>query len=111
MTRSIPRERWADELDRFTRRNAGRRTVLEVDELRVGAQRVVGSTLWGVSYDERDDEVDLMFGDFDEGREQLTHSIGAPHEIDVLAYEGGGDRVLRIGYESGQARLHVDPPL
>lgn len=110
MTRSIPRERWPSELDRFTRSNAGRRTVLEVDEAGVGAQRVVESLLWGVSYGIRDDQIDLMFGDFDRGRVQLTHSIAAPAGIEILEYDGGGDRVPRIAYGDGQALLHVERP-
>ena len=110
MTRSIPRERWSSEMDRFTRRNAGRRTVLEIVEETVGVQRAVESPLWGVAYDDRDDVLDLMFGDFDGGRDQLTHSIAAPRGIETLPHEGGGDRVLRVGYDGGQALLHVDAP-
>lgn len=36
MTRVIPGDRWSAELDRFSRRNAGRRTMLEVDEPGIG---------------------------------------------------------------------------
>lgn len=111
MSRSIPRERWSDEMDRFTRRNAGRRTVLEVVvEGTAGARRIVESRLWGVACDDRDGAIDFMFGDFDEGRDQMTHSIGVPMELETVAYPDGSDRLLRVVHEGGETLLHVDRP-
>ena len=55
---------WIRELSAFTARNAGRRTVLEVDGMDIGAQREEqGYPLRGVAYDPRDGRVEIMLGD------------------------------------------------
>lgn len=110
MTETIPRDRWSDRLERFTRENAGRRAILEVDESSIGAQRVAESPLWGVVYDPRDDEVEIMFGDFDEGRVQMTHAVPGATDVEILAGGADADAALRIGYARGQAILSILGP-
>lgn len=107
MITTIPRERWAARLDRFTERNAGRRAVLEVDGEDIGAQRVIDSPLWGVTYDAPSGHVEMLFGDFGEGRSHLTHAIAGVSDIEILTGPDDRDTVLRIGHEGGQTLLHL----
>lgn len=96
---------WAETLQEFTNRNAGRRTVLEVDAPELGAQREeIDYPLWGVAYDPRDGRVEIMLGEQGSVEQHLTHSVVAPESIDVLT-DHGRDRALRIVHESGQTLL------
>ena len=55
---------WGRMLNEFTRRNSGRRTILEVDDLEIGAQaQEYNYPLLGASYSERDKTLELMLGD------------------------------------------------
>lgn len=108
LSRTLPPSRWARELGEFTRRNAGRPTLLEVDELEVGAQPAgVELLLRGVAYDPRDRRVEIMFGDLGAVEAHLTHSIGNVRSIDLLTTPDGRDRVLRIACDDGQALLRL----
>jgi len=104
MTETIPRASWSEGLEDFTDRNAGRRAILEVDDLDIGAQRAVDYPLWGISYDPATDRVEVMFSDFRDFTSHMTHGVRGARSIELLREEGW-DEVLRIVDESGRQTL------
>jgi nucleotide-binding universal stress UspA family protein len=103
---SIKEEQWAAELAGFTRRNAGRRASLEVDDPEMGAQAQEHDyPFLGVAYDHNDRQVEIMLGDFVGVGRHLTRGIGHIHSIDVLRDESGRDWILRISHGDGQTIL------
>lgn len=104
--KSLPRREWSDRLDEFTRRNAGRRGVLEVDDPEIGAQAQEHDyPLLGATYDPADSCVDIMLGELGDVQRHLTRSIGNVSAIDVLTDEKGRDIALRIAHGAGQTLL------
>ena len=102
----VDRRDWADALARLTRRNVGRRTLLEIDDLAVGAQtQEMAYPFSGVTYDRHDDAITLFFGEPRRDRPHLAHRVPRPTSIDLLRAENGSDHALRIGYEGGQALI------
>ena len=90
----------------FTRRNAGRRTALEVDDPAIGAQtQEIGYALLGATYDPRDALVELMFGLPHAASPHLTRGIGKVDSIAVLSTSTGEDLGLRIAHGEGQTLL------
>lgn len=104
MTQTIPKTLWSTRLEEFTHRNAGRRAILEVDDLELGAQPVVNYPLWGISYDPVTDRVEVMFSDFRDLRCHMTHGVRKARSIELLR-ENGRDEVLRIVQEGGEQTL------
>ena len=103
---SIPEERWASELAAFTRRNAGRRASIEVDDPEFGAQAQEHDyPLLGVAYDHNDHRVEIMVGDFTGVSRHLTRGIGGVHSIDILRDARERDWILRIAHGDGQTIL------
>lgn len=101
-------EDWAATLRDFTNRNAGRRTVLEIDSMEIGAQEEEQDyPLKGVTYDPRDRRVQIMVGEEGSVSQHLTHSIGDPEQIDVLRRPDGRDQALRIVHSNGSQTLLV----
>jgi len=102
---SVAKSEWMETLDGFTRRNTGRRGVLEVDDPEIGAQAQENDyPLLGAAYDPHDERVELMFGELG-SRTHLTRGIGAISGIDVLRDEEGRDLALRIAHGAGQTLL------
>lgn len=104
MTQTIPRARWSERLEDFTDRNAGRRAILEVDDLDLGAQPAVDYPLWGISYDPATDRVEVMFSDFRDLTSHMTHGVQGVRSIELLQ-EAGRDEVLRIVERGGTQTL------
>ena len=97
---------WVGLLRDFSRRNAGRKTLLEIDDPELGAQwQEADCALRGVGYDTRSGRLEIMLEECEECRAHLTHSIEAASEVDVLPGGDGRDRTLRIGHPSGQTLL------
>ncbi len=106
---SVPEDRWAAELFAFTKRNAGRRTSLEVDDPELGAQAQERNyPLLGVAYDHHDRQVEIMLGDFEGVRRHLTRGIAHVHSVNVLRDKSGRDIVLRIAHGDGQTILTLE---
>lgn len=105
--RTVPRDDWSPALTAFTRRNAGRRALLEVDDAEIGAQaQEFDYPLRGAVFDHNDQRITLMFGGDDfGGGHHLTRGIANPTSVDVLTEQGGRDIALRIGHGSGQTLL------
>jgi len=97
---------WAVGLQAFTRRNAGRRTVLEEDAAATGYRaEETDYPLWGVAWDPRDSRVQIMLGEQGSVERHLTRSIPAARSIDLMRDREGRDRGLRITHEGGETRL------
>jgi nucleotide-binding universal stress UspA family protein len=108
--KTLQRPEWAIQLDDFSRRNIGRRGVLEVDDPEVGAQAQENDyPFLGATYDHYDDRVELMVGELGDVQRHLTRSIGSVSSIDVLTNERGRDIALRIAHGAGQTLLTFAP--
>jgi nucleotide-binding universal stress UspA family protein len=102
---------WVQELNEFTKINAGRRTTLELDDPELGLQECGRNfPLWGVDYDPKKDRIDIMLGRSGTVEGHLTHSIPAPQEIRVTRREDGRAEALHIQCRSGKVvlRIHRD---
>jgi hypothetical protein len=85
------------ELHRFTSRNVGRATRVEVNSLDFGAQQQeFGVPLRGISYDARTDRVLITLGKRGDTDQHLTHSITHATAIHVLVDPRGRDEALAI---------------
>ncbi|HMA22488.1 MAG TPA: universal stress protein [Gemmatimonadaceae bacterium] len=103
---ALDRPEWSRALDGFTKRNVGRRGVLEVDDPEIGAQAQEHDyPLLGATYDQHDGRVELMFGELGDPDRHLSRSIGNVGRIDVLTDEQGRDVALRIAHGAGQTLL------
>jgi hypothetical protein len=97
VTRKIPEAAWALELHRFTNRNAGRVTTLDVGSPDFGAQsRQRGFPLRAISYDAHDDQVLITLGDQAHAAQHLTHTIAQASAIYVLIDVRGRDEALAV---------------
>jgi len=97
---------WGPRLEELSRRNAGRRCTLEIDDPDIDAQaEIVDYPLLGATFDRHDERVELMFGDAERGGRHLMHAIGAVTSIEVLRNEKGEDVALRIAHGAGRTLL------
>lgn len=102
----LDRSRWTEVLDDFTRRNAGRRTRLEVDDPELGAQQQEHEyPLLGITFDPVDDRVEIMLGELGAGEPHLSRSIGDVDSLDVLTNRDDHDVALRLRHGAGQTVL------
>ncbi|MEX2283416.1 MAG: DUF5335 family protein [Gemmatimonadota bacterium] len=109
MTTQIPEHDWAHELQNFTNRNAGRKTVIEELAESLGAQEEErGGLLRGVAYDRRDHRIAIMVGDIEGTDRHLTHTVSADSIIELLTDPRGRDSALRIQRPDGQTILRFD---
>jgi nucleotide-binding universal stress UspA family protein len=101
--RTVPRDDWAEVLAGFSARNAGRRTLLEVDDAELGAQaQEFDYPFRGAAFDHNDQRVTLMFGDEGGTGHHLSRGIAKPMSVDVLTEQNGRDIALRIAHGKGQ---------
>jgi hypothetical protein len=106
MDRTIPRDEWVEGLRQFTHRNAGRRTLMEVDGPEIGAQAAgTDYPLRGIAFDPRDGRVEIMLGDMATVERRITHTIQGAAAIDLLRSDDGHDRALRIAHDGAQTVL------
>jgi nucleotide-binding universal stress UspA family protein len=103
---ALDQPQWSHSLNDFTRRNIGRRGVLEVDDPEIGAQAQEHDyPLLGATYDQHDGRVELMFGELGDIDRHLTRGIGDVARIDILTDDRGRDIALRIAHGAGQTLL------
>ena len=96
MTRQIPEAAWVTELHKFTNRNAGRRTRMEIDSFDFGAQsQQEGWPLRGIAYDARSGGLLITLGNR-ASPDHLTHAISGAREIHLLIDGRGRDEALSI---------------
>lgn len=100
---------WDEELSAFTKRNAGRRTSLEIDDPDYGLLiQEHGYPLRGVAYDHHDQRVEIMLGDLEGTPRHLTRGIANVQSVDILRDSDGRDRVLRVAHGRGQTLLTLE---
>jgi nucleotide-binding universal stress UspA family protein len=99
---------WAERLEEFTRRNAGRRATLEVIDPDIGAQVEERDMLFmGASFDPRDARVQIMFAGTSPDA-HLTRSIVGVTAIQSLRDAGGKDLLLRVAHGRGQSLVTLE---
>lgn len=98
-------------LDDFSRRNAGRRGRLEVDDLAIGAQvEMTGYAFLGAAYDPAGGRAQLMFGSPGREGQHLVRGISNVESVDILIdVDGESDSALRIVSDEGQTLLVLQP--
>jgi hypothetical protein len=97
------REReWAAILDAFTRRNAGRSVMLEVNDPEAGARVTShGYALVGVTYEPKARRVEIMLGEKGHPLHHLTRTVVHPSAITMTAAPDGGGELLDIRHGRG----------
>jgi nucleotide-binding universal stress UspA family protein len=101
---------WGALLEAFTRRNAGRRARLEVDDPALGAQtQETGWAFLGAAYDRHDHRVALMFGGAADATAHLTRSIERVSSVAVLTGADGRDTALQLTHGTAQTLLTFLP--
>ena len=97
---------WSELLADFGRRNAGRRTIIEVDDLELGAQaQEYNYPLLATTWEPGAEEVELMLGVQAGGAGRLTRRIGGVRTVDVLTDGEGQDVALRIQHGTSHTLL------
>lgn len=97
---------WPAELDAFSRRNQGRRAVLEADDPTVGRRmHVKGYGFLGAAYDRKDRRAELMLGDASAGVSHMTHSMPDVKLVAVRSAADGKDEALLVSHGGGWAML------
>lgn len=105
-------EEWGTLLDGFTRRNAGRTVMLEVDDPESGSHVAGhGYALRGVTYDPADQRVEVMVGDEGRPLRHLMRSVGRPDSITMSAGRRGHGEVLDIRHGRGHTLVIVGEPV
>ncbi len=101
---------WAQKLDDFSRRNAGRRGRLEVDDPALGAQvEMTGYRFLGAVYDSPSKRAQLMFGTMGRDGPHLVRGISNIKSVEILS--GGRDdrdEALSIVSDDGQTLLVLE---
>jgi nucleotide-binding universal stress UspA family protein len=102
VTSSDRAQEWAVALDGFTRRNAGRAVMLEVEDPETGAHVAGhGYSLMGVTYEPSADRVEIMIGDASRPLHHLTRSVLNPDAITMSTTPTGDGEVLDIRHGRG----------
>ncbi len=97
---------WPGALDAISRRDAGRRVTMEVDDRDIGAQvEASGYFLRGITFDPHDRRVAIMLESPEGKGAHLTRSIAHVDEIGISANPDGTDRALIVKHGRGQTLL------
>lgn len=97
------RMRWIALMDELTRRNRGRRTMMESEDLEQGTEsQELNYAFVGGAYDDRNDQLRLMFSDGRGSSGRLARHVGEVRALDVLTDAAGQDAALRVEHGSGQ---------
>lgn len=103
---------WGKQLDEFSRRNLGRRTRLEVDDINLGAQvEMSGYHFLGATYEPHNRRATLMFGDTAGTGPHLVRGVEKVKSVDILRGSvEKPDVALSISHGGGQTLLVFDDP-
>lgn len=105
---SVEHERgqWAEQLDAFAGRNAGRLTILEMSDItHVPFSSERGYVLFGVTYREADHEIEIILGESNGRRRHLTRVISDATTLTIQRDDAGNDRALRVEHGAGVTLL------
>ena len=98
---------WTGALNDFTRRNAGRRATIEVDDPEIGAQMLGRGALVGVTYDPHDRRVEIMVGDAHRARRHVMHSIPKVESIAMTTDEHSATEALELRHGRGHTLVLI----
>lgn len=99
-------ESWSALLDDFSQRNHDRVATLEVDDSDLGTQVIEsGYRFHGASYDDRNDQVELMLSASKDPLQHVTRTIGNVESVAAGTNFEGRDLALRIRHGAGQTLL------
>lgn len=97
---------WETQLRGLSQRNQGRPTVVEVNDIRFGAQVIEsGYLLLGAAYDPRSKRIELTLGDEAGGARRVTRAMGDIDSVAIAADSTGRDIGVRISHGGGQTAL------
>jgi nucleotide-binding universal stress UspA family protein len=103
---SRERAEWTIQLDAFSRRNRGRPTAVEVDDISIGAQVFESGYLFqGATYDSHDRRIEMMFGAGESSAPHVTRGIASAESVAIATDQHGKDTGLRISHGAGQTVL------
>jgi hypothetical protein len=105
------RAQWAQCLEAFSDRNAGRMVTVEEDLSDLGAApAAVNARLAGIAYDRHDGSVQIMLGGVADMRHQTVVAQGVLG-VDTLVTSAGRDVALRLAVLEGQVLVTFTPPV
>ena len=108
VTSSDRAQEWAAALDAFTRRNAGRSVMLEVEEPETGAHvDSHGYSFMGATYEPSANRVEIMMGDVSRPLHHLTRSVVNPEAITMTVTPTGDGETLDIRHGRGHTIVIV----
>jgi hypothetical protein len=97
---------WSPTLKAYTKRNAGRRTRLVIDDPLVNAQwEEIDFPLRSISFDRRENRIEIVLGEERGLEAHLTHSIESPFAVELKDGSIPGFEVLCIHHPGGRTRL------
>jgi nucleotide-binding universal stress UspA family protein len=101
---------WAKKLDEFSKKNLGRRSRLEVDDVSLGAQvEMSGYCFLGATYERHSGRATLMFGDTAGTGPHLVRAVEKVKSVDILRGSvEKPDVALSISHGEGQTLLVFD---
>lgn len=95
----IAREEWASQLSEFSKRNAGRSTILEIQQPTTGIrEEQAGYPLQGVSFDEDGNRITVFVGGDTPTAPHVSHG---PRRVEIVHRRDGQDEALHIQDGSG----------
>ena len=110
VSESYPPSEWPRQLEAFSRRNAGRVTILEIGDVnRIDFSREQGYVLFGTSYRERENDVEIILGEANGRRRHMTSTIPNATSLVVWRDGAGADHALRIEHGTSQTLLTLVP--
>jgi nucleotide-binding universal stress UspA family protein len=105
-TESTEPAEWEPLLRALTQRNRGRPTVVEVDDVLMGAQVLEsGYVLRNAAYDPRTKRLELSVGDAAQNDRRVTRVIRGVNSVAIEADATGRDVGLRISHGGGETAL------
>jgi hypothetical protein len=105
----LDKSEWKGLCDRLSRSLAGKRAEIEVGSLGLGYQiEVEWLPLLGITYDPKNDIVDIALGD---SREMIDHAIAKPRELHVQIGPAGLASILVVGSDGTRQLIQLRDPL
>jgi hypothetical protein len=93
----IPRHEWASQLSEFSKRNAGRSTILEIRQPELGLrEEEAGYPLQGVSFDEAANCISVFVGGETPVSPRVSHISKNPRRVEIVHRPDGQDEALHI---------------
>ena len=109
MMQQLDKSQWKDLCDRLSKILAGKRAEIEVASLALGDQiEAEWLPLLGITYDPKDDIVDIALGG---PPEMIDHIIPRPQELHVQVGPEGIESLLVVDDEGGQQIVRLRDPL